>query len=221
MEFGTRLDHALWYESPNWNGFQWNALISPGQNRASDNSNIAAGESDCTGANIPGSGALAGACNDGSYGNAYSTSLSYTIGGLYLTGAYEKHRSVNRTSDLGVGAGTFDQNDTADEDAAKIGMQYVFPTHTTVSAIYEKMRRAVPAYLALQNERQRSGYWLALSQGLGAQDSLHFGWAHANKAVGDPGQHNTNPLVGLGTLGADNSANMYTFAWKHQVDHHL
>ncbi|HWZ46664.1 MAG TPA: porin, partial [Herbaspirillum sp.] len=36
VEFGTRMDHALWYESPNMSGFTVNALVSPGQNRAND-----------------------------------------------------------------------------------------------------------------------------------------------------------------------------------------
>lgn len=42
---------------------------------------------------------------------------------------------------------------------------------------------------------------------------LHFGWGHANRANGDPGQHNTNPGAGV-----DNSANLYTVALKHIVD---
>src|ERR1700693_4726512 len=49
VEFGTRLDHAIWYESPTLGGFQINALFAPGQNRDTDSSNIAAGESDCSG----------------------------------------------------------------------------------------------------------------------------------------------------------------------------
>ncbi len=219
VEFGTRLDHSLWFESPNWNGFNLNALVSPGQNRATDSSNIAAGETDCTGGNIPGSGGLAGACNDGSFGTAYSVSLSYATGPLYLTGAYEMHRKVNRTSDLAV----FDPNDVADESAAKIGVQYKFPTRTTFSAISERLRRNVPGYLMVQNERQRNGYWFAVSQDLDAKNSLHLGWAHAGRTPGDPGQHNTPALdpSGLGTANADNSSNMYTFAWKYQVDRQL
>jgi len=55
VEFGTRLDHAIWYESPNWSGFSFNALVSPGQNRAYDNSNLAAGEVDCAGTRRRGS----------------------------------------------------------------------------------------------------------------------------------------------------------------------
>ena len=209
VEFGTRLDHALWYESPNWNGFFVNALFSPGQNRADDSSNLASGEVDCAGGNVPGSGGLPVACNDGAYANAYSVSGTYRTGGFYATAAYEMHKAVNRTSDLGA----FDPTDVADESAMKAGAQYRFATGTTVSAIYERMRRNVPSALASQNERSRTGYWLALTQQLGISDSLNFGWAHANASLGDPGQHNTP-----GGSNPDNSANMFTLAWKHQVD---
>ena len=212
VEFGTRLDHAIWYESPNWSGFNVNALVAPGQNRSTDSSNLASGEVDCAGGNVPGSGGLPVACNDGAYANAYSISAGYRIGALYATAAYELHKAVNRTSDLGA----FDPSDVADESAAKIAAQYRFPTGTTVSAIYEKMKRNVPDTLAAQNERSRTGYWLAVSQQLAANDSLHFGWAHANKTPGDPGQHNTP-----GGANPDNSANMFTLAWKHQVDKQL
>ncbi len=209
VEFGTRLDHAIWYESPTWSGFNFSALVAPGQNRATDNSNLASGEVDCAGGNVPGSGGLPVACNDGAYGSAYSISGGYHWGSLYATAAYELHKGVNRTSDLGA----FDPTDVADESAAKIAGQYRFATGTTVSAIYEKMKRNVPEALQAQNERSRSGYWLALSQQLGASDSLHLGWAHANSTPGDPGQHNTP-----GGADPDNAANMYTLAWKHQVD---
>ena len=80
VEFGTRLDHALWYESPSAGGFFVNALASPGQNRGHDNSNLAAGEGDCSGGNVPGSGGLPVACNDGAYGAAYSVSAGYRNG---------------------------------------------------------------------------------------------------------------------------------------------
>ena len=99
VEFGTRLDHAIWYESPNMSGFTVNALWSPGQNRAYDNSLQAIGESSCAGGNVPGSGALPYGCNDGSYGSAYSFSTTFESGPLYLSAAYELHRNVNRTSD--------------------------------------------------------------------------------------------------------------------------
>jgi predicted porin len=212
VEFGTRLDHSIWYESPRWNGIGIDALFSPGQNRSDDNSNLASGEVDCAGGNVPGSGGLPVACNDGAYGNAYSVSAGYRAGPLYITAAYELHKGVNRTSDLA----TFDPTDVADESAAKVGAQYRFPTGTTVSAIYEKMKRNVTAALESQNERSRTGYWLALSQQLTSDDTVHFGWAHANQTPGDPGQHNTP-----GGAGADNAANMFTVALKHQVDKQL
>jgi predicted porin len=101
VEFGGRLDHSIWYESPTIGGFQWNALFSPGQNRSVINDNIAAGESDCTGGNDPTSGGdLPVNCSDGSFGNAVSTNLSYTNGPLYVTAAYERHFGVNRQSDI-------------------------------------------------------------------------------------------------------------------------
>src|SRR5262245_53674904 len=36
VEFGTRLSHAIWYESPKWSGLQFNVLFSPGQTRNND-----------------------------------------------------------------------------------------------------------------------------------------------------------------------------------------
>jgi predicted porin len=223
VEFGTRMEHSIWYESPSWGGINFNALYSPGQNRADDSSNLSGGSSDCAGGNIPGSGGLPVACNDGAFSNAYSASLSYTNMGLYITGAYEMHRKVNRTSDLfdpssaAASAASFDPRDVADEHAAKLGVQYTFPTRTTVSAIWEKMKRNIDPALDFQNERTRSGYWLALSQGITSKDSLHLGWAHANKTPGNLPQHNTFS----DSTNFDNVANMYTLAWKHQMDKNL
>ena len=209
VEFGARLDHSIWYESPTIAGANFNLLISPGQNRGEDSSNLAAGEVDCTGGNIPGSGATPQACNDGSFGTAYSASLGWRGGPLYVTAAYELHSKVNRTSDLP----TWDAGDIANESAAKIGAQYAFPTGTTVSGIFEYLKRDVPGRLAYQNERQRNGFWLAASQRITDQDSVHVGWAHAGRTPGDPGQHNTP-----GGAHQDNVANMFTVALKHQVD---
>jgi predicted porin len=236
VEFGTRFSHAIWYESPKWAGVSFAALFSPGQNRADDSSNIPSGEPECAGGNSPGSGGLPGACNDGSFSNAFSASLSYDQGPLYVTGAYELHKKVNRTSDL-VGLTTnpnatpglngFDPNDVADERAWKVGAQYKLPTRTTLSAIWENMYRNVPAYLKVQDERTRTGFWLAASQEVTSADSVHFGWAHANRTPGDIGQHNPpasatpDPFLTAGFAGADNRANMFTAAWKHQMDRNL
>jgi predicted porin len=247
VEFGTRLSHALWYESPSFAGFQWNLLFSPGQNRSDTSDNIPAGESDCAGGNIPGSGGTINtplnpvvSCNDGSFSNAISTNLSYTNGPFYATAAYERHFKVNRSSDitgiyggavaaggnfgLGNSVNLFNE-DVADEDAFKVGALYRFPTKTTVGGIFESLHRYVPAELAFQNERQRYGTWLFLSQELTPQDSIHFGWAHAFKTPGDPGQHNDGTLTNDGSLTAfapnNNQADMVTASYKHRFGENL
>ena len=230
VEFGTLLDHSIWYTSPNMGGWRADILFSPGQNRASDSDNIAAGEADCTGGDIPGSGgSLPFACNDGSFSNAYSAALSYTREPFYATIAYERHSKVNRQSDLtGMYANppaTYFAADVADEDAAKIGLQYTLPSKTTVSAIFESLHRYLPGFLEFQNERQRLGSWLAVTQVLNATDSISVGWARAYRTPGDPGQHNTSnelpplgaPGDGVGGRGMDNSANMVTAAYRHQI----
>lgn len=218
VEFANRMDHSIWYESPNWNGVHFNTLFSPGQNRADDSSNLASGESDCAGGNVPGSGSggmpAAVACNDGAFGNAYSASLSYIYKKFYVTGAYEMHKKVNRTGD--APGGIYDARDIADERAAKLGVQYTFPTKTTVGAIWEDMKRNLDSALDYQNERTRTGTWFVVSQGLSDKDSVHFGWAHANKSPGDPGTHNV-----AGGANPDNAANMLTLAWKHQMDKNM
>jgi predicted porin len=212
VEFGYVLDHAIWYESPNMGGFKASLLASPGQNRSSDDSEIASGESDCTGQQSPGAGALPPFCNDGAYGSGYSGDLEFSHGPLYLTTAYEIHKKVNRSSDLA----NLDPNDVADEDAFKAGLQYAFSRATTFSAVYEDFHRYVPQYLEYQNERTRIGFWFALTQWLDAQSNINFGWARANPTPGDPGQHNTPA-----TANPDNMANMFTAAYKRNIDEHF
>src|ERR1700722_8137370 len=220
VEFATRLEHSIWYESPTIGGFQFNALFSPGQNRSQISDNIAAGSSDCTGGNDPTSGGLfPNGCNDGAFSNAVSTNLSYTNGPFYATVAYERHFAVNRQSDISgiYGVGTSGQTtftlvncapgtsgcfpnatqlaafnaDVADEDAFKVAALYTFPTKTTVGGIFEMLHRYVSPLISFQNERQRNGTWLFATQELTPQDSISVGWAHAFAAVGDPGQHNS------------------------------
>ena len=237
VEFSTRLDHSIWYESPKLGPFSIAVLFSPGQNRSGYSDQIPAGGPECSGGNIPGSGGTGGAasgfpiaCNDGGFGNAFSGAAAFETGPIYVTGAYERHRNVNRNSDIYAIYGAFplpaavtgyDTADVADEDAWKIGAQVKLPTGTTVSGIYEDFHRYVPSNLDFQNERQRDGYWLELSQKLGSQLSIHVGWAHANKTPGDPGQHNT-ALADVGNGGTaggahvDNSADMVTAALKHE-----
>src|SRR6202521_4315202 len=210
VEFGLRAAHAIWYESPSWSGASFKAMYSPGQNRDDSSSIVPSSEPDCNGGNIPGSGALPPTCNDGSFGNLYSLSGAYQAGPLYLTAAYEMHKNVNRTSDLA----NLDPRDVGDESAYKIGGQYTFPSKTTVSALWERTKRKLPSDLESQNERTRNNAtWLALTQVLTEKDTVSFGWAHAGKTPGDPGQHNTP-----GGSDPDNSANMLTAAWRHALD---
>jgi predicted porin len=261
VEFGTRVNHAIWYESPNIGGFQGNFMYAPGQNRSWISDNIASGESDCTGGNDPISGAPVSPggpffCTDGSFSDLISANISYTYQDFYITAAYEWHHAVNRQSDVqamfGITPATITgvfgncnavspfvsqlcAQDVADEDAAKIGALYRFAsTGTTVGAIVEHMNRYVPGDLQFQNERTRWGTWAFLSQQLTPVDSIHFGWAHAFNAKGDPGQHNDCTLPapgGTGLLGPggggncfapnNNHADMVTAAYKHQFSKNL
>ena len=115
-EFDWRMNHAVWYESPIWNGFQISALFSPGQNYAPDNSDYAYGDQfQCNGASARGSGsnfpnsagALPGAiggnsCTDGSFGNAFSAAATYKNGPFTAIAAYELHQDTNRHGDDGL-----------------------------------------------------------------------------------------------------------------------
>jgi predicted porin len=274
LEFNTALNHAIWYESPKYGPVSFDLFFSPGQNRTADQDlNVAGGDSNCSGGNVPGSGNLLLACDDGGFDNAYSMDLKYESEHLYLAAAYELHKHVNRNSD-GIGSNApgyaamlnegdpsagaggplsqylnWDQfnfvasaygatgsctlppsastyycvnatpefvGDIGDESAVKVGAQYVFDFGLTVNGIFERMMRKLPAALEFQNERQRNGTWLALTQTLSARDNINFGWAHAGRSVGDPGgQHNYNPN------NSDNHANMFTLAYKHHFDKQL
>ena len=274
VEFVTAMDHSIWYESPKFSGFSFDAFFSPGQNRTADaNLNLAGGSSNCTGGNVPGSGNLLLTCDDGGFDNAYSVDLKFEFEHLYLMAAYELHKHVNRNSD-GIGSnapgyanmlnqgdpaaggggpltqylnwGLFDQvataygatgscttapssatyycvnatpefqGDIGDEAAWHVGGQYAFDFGLTVNAIWERMTRKLPEALEFQNERQRNGSWLAFTQALTPKDSLNLGWAHAGRTPGDPGgQHNYNPN------NSDDTANMYSLAYKHSLDKSL
>ena len=218
VEFATRLEHSIWWESPDWYGLKLAALFSPGQNRGNDSSILPGGSSDCTGGNNPNSGGAVnqrtgsgGECTDGSFSDAISLSGTYTTGDLLLVAAYERHEKVNRSGDI-VGSGIDPALDVASEQAFKAGAMYKFPTKTTVGFLYERLERDVPAVLAFQNERQRDGTWLVVTQELTTKDFVSFGWAHAFATPGDPGVHNT-----AGGLNPKNEADLLTATYKHNL----
>ena len=184
-----------------------------------------------------------------SVSGTYQTKISLGGGGLkdggdeigiLVTSAYEMHKDVNRQSDiLGIyGAspvgGIFItpatlpnaysmmlyNQDVADEDAWKVGAQFKFPTRTTVSAIFESMHRYVASDLEFQNERQRNGTWLSITQDITDKQNVAFGWGHAFHTPGDPCQHSDCLLTTVDGAGAyahnNNSADMLTAAWFYK-----
>src|SRR6266446_1730193 len=204
-EFDTRLSHAIWYESNKMGGFSYSALFAPGQNRASDNSNNASGEPDCTGGGGVGAGST---CNDGSFGDAFSVAGVYEAGPLYGILAYEVHKKANRSSDDPVNVAV------ADEAAMKAGVQYVVTPNTILNVIVERMTRKNPD--PNFNERQRNGSWLALTQKITGQDDINVGWGHAAKSPGQPGGGDSGVTANPGPV--DNASNMYTVGYKHHFD---
>jgi predicted porin len=212
-EFDTRVAHAIWYESPRFSGFNVNIMASPGQNRSDDNSVIARGEPNCTGGNQP-------PCGDGSFGNLWSGSVSYTQGPLYLTAAYEHHSKVNRTGDEGgsgdAGIPPPGSVGVANESAFKVGGQYQFKSiGTTIDAAWERLKRDAPDDNF--NERTRhNATWLALTQRVTPMDDINLGWAHAGKTPGNPGAAITATDSLFNAAGpVDNEANMYAVGYKH------
>ena len=215
-EFDWRMNHAIWYESPIWNGFQFSALFSPGQNYASDNSDYAYGDQfQCngssargSGSNFPGTGgAVPGniggfGCTDGSFGNAFSAAATYKNGPFTAIAAYEFHQSVNRHGDDGLegnggqfapvflpdGSQVF--TGVADEWAAKVGGGYRFDDNPLgplqLYAYYEWLRREVAPGFEPFNERQRDGWFVSATQNVGPNLSFSASWAHAGNTPGAP-----------------------------------
>jgi Gram-negative porin len=160
--------------------------------------------------------------------------------GVLVTGGYERHQKVNRQSDfLGIygaaptlgpfltpftlpnaTAQRFYAEDIADEDAWKVGVQFKLPTNTMIGGIFESMHRYVPQEIMFQNERQRNGTWLVVSQDITPEHNFSFGWGHAFHTPGDPGQHNDASLTTVDGAGAfapnKNAADMLTAAWSYK-----
>jgi len=103
IEFGTRSDDVVYYSSPTWAGISFDVAYAFGQQLDPNSDLTPEGSPDCAGSNNPGSGNLFLNCDDGGYNRAYSADLKFEMGGLYLVGAYEIHKQVNRSSD-GIGA---------------------------------------------------------------------------------------------------------------------
>jgi predicted porin len=248
-EFDWRMNHAIWYESPIFSGFQFSALLSPGQNYAQDNSDYSFGDQfQCNGAstrgsgsNFPGTGgALPGnlggnSCTDGSYGNAYSTALSYKNGPFTAIAAYELHEHVNRHGDDNLepgvaGTGPVRLADGSqiltgvhNEWAAKVGGGYRFEDPLgglQVNAFYEWMRRDVTAAEQPFNERSRDGAFASATQFVGPW-AFSFSYAHAFKTPGNPAMlSENNPLTAgaatvQGNLFSD-SASQYALGARYR-----
>jgi len=212
-----RLPHSIWYESPHYGGLYWSFLASPGQNRSTDTQLYAEGEPDCAGGNstagLNGVNGQPSSCEDGSFRDAYSLAVEYTAGPLYLTGAYELHKDVNRRGDE-IDPGTVG---IRDESAFKVGVQYKLPTRTTLNFEIERLHR--DAIVEDLNERTRTSTWFAVTQGLSPKDDLNLAWAHAGHTPGQPADAvqdsngNVNP-----TGSSANGANLYDIGWKHHFD---
>ncbi len=232
-EFDWRMDHAIWYESPILNGFQFSALISPGQNYAVDNSDYSFGDlSQCNGAsargsgsNFPGTGgAVAGniggnGCTDGSYGNAYSAAATYKNGPFTAIAAYELHEGVNRHGDDNLepgvaGSGPIFLADGSqiltgvhNEWAAKVGGGYRINDgigDLQLNAYYEWIRREVSAIEEPFNERSRDGVFASATQSIGKW-ALSASYAHAFSTPGNPAMLSVNDptLAPLATVQAN------------------
>jgi predicted porin len=253
-EFDWRMNHAIWYESPIWNGFQFSALFSPGQNYSPDNSDYAYGDQfQCNGASARGSGsnfpnsagALPGAiggnsCTDGSFGNAFSVAGTYKNGPFTAIAAYEFHQAVNRHGDDGLepflppplfgpvfladGSQVF--TGVADEWAAKIGAGYridgpIGPLQ--LYAMYEWIRREVPAAFAAFNERSKDDFFVSATQYVGEHWSFSASWAHGGRTPGNPAMLSVNDpaLAPAATLQGnlfDDSANMYAAGTRYRFN---
>ena len=215
-EFDFRAPHAVWYESPNIQGVHANFLVSPGQNRSTNTGLYAQGEPDCTGGNS--TGGINGnpdltptSCTDGSFATLYSVDFTYESGPLYATVAYEVHKDVNRTGDEII-PGTIG---IRDESAYKLGVQYTFPTKTTLNVLVERLQR--DAITDSLDERTHTATWLALTQGLTPFDDLNLGWAHVGRTPGQPVEGVEDKFGNPAPAGSSNNeANLYTIGLKHR-----
>jgi hypothetical protein len=150
-------------------------------------------------------------CEDGSFATLYSADVTYEAGPLYATVAYELHKEVNRVGDEII-PGTIG---IRNESAYKFGVQYTFPTKTTVSVEVERLTR--DAITDALDERTHTATWLALTQSLTAFDDLNLGWAHVGRTPGQPDQGVQDKFGNAAVPGSsDNEANLFTVGLKHR-----
>ena len=239
-EFDWRMDHAVWYESPIWNGFQFSALISPGQNYARDNSDFSFGDiGQCNGASTRGSGSNfptialgAQGCNDGSFGNAYSAAAIYRNSGFTAIAGYELHEQTNRQGDDGTGVagggpvilpdGSVVSTGIHNEWAAKIGGGYHFNDglgDLQVNAIYEWIRREVTPLQEPFNERSKDDIFVSATQNIGKW-AVSGSYTHATNTPGNPATLSVNSaaLAPAATIQANlfsDAANQYAIGVRY------
>jgi predicted porin len=213
VEFGYRMAHAIWYESPKWEGFSFSALASPGQNRNDDNLISPQAEPNCTGYYVPGINNPL--CNDGAFGNGWSAALMYEKGPLYATAAWELHERANRAVDEAANGGASPDGTIAiaNEIGWKVAAELKLPSKTTVGAIFERLVRNNPGTQAF-NERDRFGTWLEVVQKVTNLDEAYAGWAHAGNTPGDVGTKRRDGSVDVGPV--DNKSDMFAFGFKHR-----
>ncbi len=139
---------------------------------------------------------------------------------MYLTAAWELHHRVNRTGDedggpplVGVPFGAVG---VANEWAYEFAAQYALPTETTIGVMFERLNRHNPYVNQDYNERDRPGLWVAVTQKLGLDNAVSFGWAHAWSTPGDVGTRRSDGTTASGPV--DNSANMLTGGIWHYFD---
>ena len=82
----------------------------------------------------------------------------------------------------------------------KFGGQYRFDFGLTISYMYEDLHREVPQVIEFQNERQRTGDWVALEYDFnGGRDRVAVGWAHAGATSAIPADSTTTTRMASAT----------------------
>jgi predicted porin len=251
VEFHTRIDHSIWYESPKFgNLFSFDVLLSPGQNRTYNNVVQSSGSPDCNGGNMPGSGNLLLNCDDGGFDDAYSVDLKFEKGPIYVTAAYEMHKRVNRNSDgvgsnspiygylVSIGSPVIDFA-TYNAYAAEFPLAAATTSPGYLTDIADESAFKVGAQYTFDFGLAVSGIYEYLKRNLPA--ALQFQNERQRNglwfALSEDFSPKDNVSIGWGHAGAtpgdpggqhnynplsrSNTADMYTIAWKHRFDKNL